>query len=316
MSRSVVTGGAGFIGSHLVEALVARGDDVVVYDSLFSGRESNLASVRDRIEFVRADVRDLPSVAGAIAGADHVFHLAAVGSVPRSVADPETTTTANVMGTLNVLMAARDAKVRRVVFASSSSAYGEVKTFPQVETMVPAPLSPYAASKVAGELYCRAFLKVYGLETVSLRYFNVFGPRQDPNSQYAAVIPRFATAILEGRRPTIYGDGKQSRDFCFVENVVRANLLAAEAPGAVGGVFNIACSGSHDLLELLDRMMENLGRRVEPVFEPPRPGDPRRSEASIAAASEGFGYRVFVDFAEGIRRTTDWYRGQSAAAGA
>lgn len=308
MRRCVVTGGAGFIGSHLVEALVARGDSVLVFDNLSTGKEANLASVRDRIEFVKGDIRDLDAVAGAIAGADYVFHQAALGSVPRSIADPIMTTAVNVNGTLNVLIAARDAKVRRVLFASSSSVYGEVKTFPQVETMMPSPMSPYAASKVAGEMYCKAFNKVYGLETVVLRYFNVFGPRQDPTSQYAAVIPRFATAIIEGKRPVIYGDGKQSRDFCYVENVVRANLLAADAPDAVGGVFNIACNGSHDLIELLELLMTYLGRRVEPVFEPARPGDPRRSEASIAAATGAFGYRVFVGFEEGVRRTAEWYK--------
>ncbi len=307
MARVLVTGGAGFIGSHLAHALVRRGDQVTVLDNLFSGKEENLADVRDRIEFIRGDIRDLETVRGAMRGVEFVLHEAAVASVPRSMADPVLTTTANVLGTLHVLMAAAEAKARRVVFAASSSAYGDTGVPVQVETMMPAPRSPYAASKVACEVFCSAFHRSFGIETVALRYFNVFGPGQDPLSQYAAVVPRFVTAALEGRAPTIYGDGRQSRDFCFIDNIVRANLLALEAPGAAGRVFNVGCGGTHDLLELLDCVFEAVGRRVEPVFEPARPGDVPRSCASIDAAREVLGYDVEVDFREGVRRTVAWF---------
>jgi UDP-glucose 4-epimerase len=290
-----------------VDALVARGDSVVVYDNLFSGKEANLAHVRDRIEFVRADVRDLDTLRRVVAGADYVLHQAAVASVPRSVRDPETTTTANVIGTMNVLIAARDVGVKRVTFAASSSAYGETEVSPQSESLLPGPVSPYAASKVAGELYCRVFHKAYGTEAVSLRYFNVFGPRQDPDSEYAAVIPKFITSVLAGKRPVIYGTGKQSRDFCYIDNVVSANLLALTAPDAGGRVFNVACGDSHDLLELLRIICDELGRHLDPVFEPVRAGDVMHTHADISAIRAGLGYRVLVDFSEGIRRTVRWF---------
>lgn len=308
MPRVLVTGGAGFIGSHLVDALLDRGDSVVVLDNLFSGKEANLAHVRDRIDFVRADVRDLDDVEKASEGVDYILHEAAVASVPRSVADPVTTTTANVLGTMNVLIAARDNGVKRVVFAASSSAYGETSVTPQVETILPAPVSPYAASKVTGELYCRVFSEAYDMEAVALRYFNVFGARQDPESEYAAVIPKFITSLLAGRSPVIYGTGKQSRDFCYIENVVQANLLAMETPGNGGRVFNVGCGDCHDLLELLELVNGELGLDIGPTFEPKRAGDVMKTNASIQAISEALGYRVFVDFNEGIRRTVDWFR--------
>lgn len=308
MSKVLVTGGAGFIGSHLVDALLERGDGVVVLDNLFSGKEANLAHVRDRIEFVRADVRDLDDVKKASEGVDYILHEAAVASVPRSVADPVTTTTANVLGTMNVLIAARDNGVKRVVFAASSSAYGETDVTLQVETLLPAPVSPYAASKVTGELYCRVFSEAYDMEAVALRYFNVFGARQDPESEYAAVIPKFITSLLAGRSPVIYGTGKQSRDFCYIENVVQANLLAMETPGNAGRVFNVGCGDCHDLLELLDLVGKELGVDIGPKFEPKRAGDVMKTNASIEAIKEALGYRVFVEFREGVRRTVDWFR--------
>jgi len=310
VSKVLVTGGAGFIGSHLVDALLGRGDDVVVLDNLFSGKEENLAHVRDRIDFMLADVRDLDDVKKAAEGTDYILHEAAVASVPRSVADPVSTTTANVIGTMNVLLAARDAGVKRVVFAASSSAYGETDVSPQVETMLPAPVSPYAASKVTGELYCRVFSDAYEMEAVALRYFNVFGPRQDPESEYAAVIPKFITLLLEGRPPVIFGTGEQSRDFCFIENVVRANLLAMETSGNAGMVFNVGCGGNHSLLALLEAVSNELGIHIEPEFQPPRAGDVMKTNASIEAIEKGIGYRVFVGFEEGIRSTVQWFRRQ------
>ncbi len=309
MSRILVTGGAGFIGSHLVDALVGRGDSVVVVDNLSSGREENLARVRDRIEFVRGDIRDLDLIRSLTRGCDHVLHEAALASVPLSVDDPETTTAVNVQGTLNVLIAARDAGVKRVVFAASSAAYGETDVTPQAENLLPAPVSPYAASKVAGELYLRVFAEAYGLQTVSLRYFNVFGPRQNPRSHYAAVIPKFITAVLAGEPPVVFGTGRQSRDFIHVDNVVHANLLALETPGVPGGsVFNVGAGEAYDLWTLLSVIADETGTRPKPVFAPPRAGDVMRTQASIDAIRAALGYRVVVDFREGLRRTIAWYR--------
>jgi UDP-glucose 4-epimerase len=242
-------------------------------------------------------------------GIDIVFHEAALGSVPRSVADPLTTHEVNITGTLNILLAARDASVRRVVFASSSSVYGETPELPKHEHMEPQPLSPYALSKLAGEQYISVFKQVYGLEAVALRYFNIFGPRQDPESHYAAVIPKFATALLTGERPVIFGDGLQSRDFTYVENVVEANLLAAEADGVAGHAYNVACGGRYTLLDLLDHMKAILASDTQPIHEEARKGDVRDSQASIAAAQQAFGYHIKVDFEEGLRRTLEWYRG-------
>jgi UDP-glucose 4-epimerase len=306
----LVTGGAGFIGSHIVERLVREGHDCRVLDNFFSGHEANLESFRGEVELIRGDIRDVQLVKEATQGVDVVFHEAALGSVPRSVADPITTHDVNITGTLNVLLAARDAGVKRVVYASSSSVYGETPVLPKVEEMTPQPLSPYALSKLTGEHYASVFKQVYGFEIVSLRYFNIFGPRQDPESQYAAVIPRFIAALLEGKSPVVYGDGLQSRDFTYVENVVNANMLAADAPGAAGRAFNVACGGRYTLLDLLARLKEILGSDIEPIHEAARAGDVRDSQASIEAAERALGYRVSIDFEEGLRKTVDWYRQQ------
>jgi UDP-glucose 4-epimerase len=306
----LVTGGAGFIGSHICERLLKEGHDVRVLDNLFSGKESNLEHLGGEVDLVRGDIRDAQTVAEAMKGVHIVFHEAALGSVPRSVADPVTTHEVNITGTLNILLAARDAGVRRVVYASSSSVYGETVELPKHEGITPQPLSPYALSKLAGEHYITVFNHVYGFEAVALRYFNIFGTRQDPESQYAAVIPRFITALLEGKPPVIYGDGLQSRDFTYVENVVEANLLASEAEGIAGKAFNVACGGRYSLLDLLDNIKQIIGSDIQPIHEPSRAGDVRDSQASIEAAARGFAYRVKVDFDEGIRRTVDWYRQQ------
>ena len=306
----LVTGGAGFIGSHISERLVREGHVVRVLDDFSSGHEANLESFRSGVELIRGDICDKRLVSEATNGVDVVFHEAALGSVPRSVADPVTTHEVNITGTLNVLLAARDAGVKRVVYASSSSVYGETPVLPKREDMMVQPLSPYALSKLVGEHYASVFKHVYGFEVVSLRYFNIFGPRQDPESQYAAVIPRFITALLEGKAPVVYGDGLQSRDFTFVDNVVDANLLAAEAEGVAARAFNVACGGRYTLLDLLARLKEILGSDIEPIHEAARAGDVRASQASIEAAEQALGYRVSVDFEEGLRKTVDWYREQ------
>jgi UDP-glucose 4-epimerase len=307
----LVTGGAGFIGSHICERLLREGHAVRVLDDFSNGKQENLRGMAGDIEVVRGDVRDRDTVARAVEGAYVVFHEAALGSVPRSVADPVTTHESNITGTLNILLAAKDLGVRRVVFASSSSVYGETPVLPKQEDMKPEPLSPYALSKLSAEQYCGMFHRVYGSETVALRYFNIFGPRQDPESQYAAVIPKFVTAILNGRRPVIFGDGLQSRDFTYVDNVVQANLLASEADAAAGRFFNVACGGRYTLLDLLARIKQILASDIEPIHDPPRPGDVRDSQASIEAAETILGYKVTVDFDEGLRRTVEWYREQT-----
>ncbi|MFP5261923.1 MAG: SDR family oxidoreductase [Blastocatellia bacterium] len=304
----LVTGGAGFIGSHICERLLREGHGVRVLDNFFSGKRANLEHLGGEIDLIEGDVRDAAAVAGAMKGVHIVFHEAALGSVPRSVADPVTTHEVNITGTLNVLLAARDAGARRVVYASSSSVYGETQELPKHEGITPQPLSPYALSKLAGEHYITVFNHVYGFEAVALRYFNIFGARQDPESQYAAVIPRFIMSLLEGKPPVIYGDGLQSRDFTHVENVVEANLLAAEADGVSGRAFNVACGGRYSLLDLLDRIRRIIGNDLQPVHEAPRAGDVRDSQASIEAARAALGYRVRVDFDEGIRRTVEWYQ--------
>ena len=304
----LVTGGAGFIGSHIAERLLRDGHSVRVLDNFVAGKEENLEQIGGEVDLVRGDIRDRQVLADAMKGVYVVFHEAALGSVPRSVADPLTTHDVNITGTLNVLLAAREAGVRRVVYASSSSVYGETKELPKVEEIKPQPLSPYALSKLAGEHYIKVFDHVYGFEAVSLRYFNIFGPRQDPESQYAAVIPRFVTALQTGKQPVIYGDGMQSRDFTYVENVVEANLLASEADNVAGGVFNIACGGRFTLLELLSKLKEIIGSDIEPIHEPARAGDVRDSQAGIRAASEALGYSVKVDFDEGLRRTVEWFQ--------
>jgi UDP-N-acetylglucosamine/UDP-N-acetylgalactosamine 4-epimerase len=308
MSRYLVTGGAGFIGSHLVEALLARGEDVVVLDDFSTGRRENLAPFLDRVRLVEASIEDERACAEAVAGVDFLLHQAALGSVPRSVADPARTHDVNLTGTLNLLVAAGAAGVRRVVYAASSSAYGNTEELPKHEGMVPRPLSPYAVTKLAGEEYCRAFHASYGLATVSLRYFNVFGPRQDPTSQYAAVIPLFVTAAMAGRPPVIFGDGEQSRDFTYVENVVRANLQACEAPASASGeVFNIGCGERITINRLWREIRSLVGADVEPAHEAARPGDVRHSLASLDRARRTLGYAPEVGLAEGLGRTVAWF---------
>ena len=304
----LVTGGAGFIGHHLVSGLLDQGHSVNVIDNLSTGKLENLSPVRDRISFFEADITDPSAMAEAIAGVDYVLHQAALPSVPRSVKDPILSDVNNTHGTLQVLVAARDAGVKRVVQACSSSAYGNTPTLPKVETMVRAPLSPYAVSKAAGEMYGCAFHATYGLEYVGLRYFNVFGARQDPKSQYAAVIPKFITSYIRGEPPAVHGDGTQSRDFCYIDNVVQANLKACKADGAPGKIFNIACGERVDLLQVLDMLAEIFGRRVEPRFDPTRAGDVKHSLADIGQAREILGYDPAVYFRDGLQRTVDWYR--------
>jgi nucleoside-diphosphate-sugar epimerase len=304
----LVTGGAGFIGSSIVRALLERGNAVRVLDNLSSGRRANLADVQARIEWIEGDILDAATMRRAAEGVEVIFHEAAIPSVPRSMKAPLPSHEANATGTLQVLEAARALGVRRVVYAGSSSAYGDTPVLPKVETMVPLPLSPYAVSKLTGEYYCQMYARTMGLQTVVLRYFNVFGPRQDPASQYAAVIPRFITAALAEAEPTVFGDGKQSRDFCYIDNVVEANLLAAEAPGASGRVFNIACGAATDLNAVLDLLGQLLGRPVNARYEPSRGGDVKHSLADIAAAQSVLGYQPKVLFAEGLRRTLEWFR--------
>lgn len=308
MSTYLVTGGAGFIGSHLAHALVERGETVRILDNLSSGNRKNIEQIVHRIEFIEADLEDRSALEKALEGVDVVFHQAALASVPRSVEMPMATHAACVTGTVNLLDVARRSGVRRVVYGGSSSAYGDQPTPAKHERLLPTPLSPYAAAKLAGEFYCQAFTATYGLETVTLRYFNVFGPRQDPNGQYAAVIPKFITAILAGQRPTIFGDGKQSRDFTYIDNIIQGNLLAAEAPAAVGRTINIACGKSYNLLELLAGINRALGTRVEPIFAPARVGDVRDSLADISLARELLGFEPAIDFEEGLRRTVEYYR--------
>jgi nucleoside-diphosphate-sugar epimerase len=305
--RYLVTGGAGFIGSHIVDELVRRGHSVVVLDNLSTGKESNLASVREKIELSTGSVTDLAAVQAACRGADYVVHLAARTSVPRSVQDPVDTNHANIDGTLNVLVAARDAKVRRFVFAASSSAYGDTPTLPKVETMPPAPISPYGVTKYVGELYAQVFGRVYGLENASVRYFNVFGPRQDPTSQYSGVLSRYMLAVIEGEAPEVYGDGEQSRDFTYVENIVDETLRACEAPGASGKVFNGGTGARITLNEVLRQLEKITGKKLQAKYEPPRTGDILHSQADISLARRVLGYEPRVLFEQGLKRTWDWY---------
>ncbi len=313
MAQYLVTGGAGFIGSHLSEELVRRGHQVRVADSLVTGKRSNLDHVPG-VEFLEGDLADLDFARKAVTGSDFVLHQAALPSVPRSVKDPITSNRANVDATLNVLVAARDAGVRRVVFAGSSSAYGNTVTSPKHEDMPTSPLSPYALQKVVGEQYLQMFTSLYGLETVTIRYFNVFGPRQDPSSPYSGVISLFAMALLENRAPTIYGDGEQSRDFTFVANVVDGVLRACEATGASGRVINVATGSSISLNALFEAMRRLIGATVKPEYAGPRTGDVRDSLADLRLAKEILGYKPTVPFEEGLKRTVDWYRSVAATA--
>ncbi|MDX6583428.1 MAG: UDP-N-acetylglucosamine/UDP-N-acetylgalactosamine 4-epimerase [Solirubrobacterales bacterium] len=310
MSRGekvLVTGGGGFIGANLVERLVKDGYEVRVLDNFATGHRQNLADLRDEIDLVEGDIQSYERVHNAVRGCEVVFHQAALPSVPRSVQDPLTSNAANVTGTLNVLLASRDEGIRRVVFASSSSTYGANPELPKREEMAAVPISPYAVAKLAAEGYCRAFHHIYGLETVALRYFNVFGPRQDPLSQYAAVIPNFILAFLNDTAPVVHGDGEQSRDFSFIDNAVDANLCAASAEGVAGERFNIACGERISLNDVLVQLRKLTGKSIEAIHEDPRPGDVRHSLADISQARERLGYEPRVGFPDGLRLTFDWY---------
>ncbi|HKS82981.1 MAG TPA: SDR family oxidoreductase [Candidatus Acidoferrales bacterium] len=305
--RYLVTGGAGFIGSNMVDELVRRGHQVTVFDDLSAGKESNLASVRSQIELRVASITDLAAIQSACRGMDFVIHLAARTSVPRSVLDPLDTNRINIDGTLNVLLAARDAKVRRFVYAASSSAYGEVPEQPKSESMQPAPISPYGVTKYVGELYAQVFGHVYGLENASVRYFNVFGPRQDPTSQYSGVLSRFMLAIIEGQQPVVFGDGEQSRDFTYIANVVDETLRACEAPGASAKVFNGGTGARVTLNQVLKLLEKITGKKIPAKYKPPRAGDIRDSQADISLAQKVLGYQPLVHFEEGLARTWQWY---------
>jgi nucleoside-diphosphate-sugar epimerase len=308
LQRFLVTGGAGFIGSNICKRLVAEGCSVRVVDNLLTGKRSNLAPIMDKIEFVEADM-GVPEVARAVVeGIDVVLHEGALPSVPRSVDDPAATHQHCVDATFTLLLAARDARVKRFVYAASSAAYGDTPTLPKVETMAPNPLSPYAVGKLVGEYYCSVFAKVYGLQTIALRYFNVFGPQQDPASQYAAAIPAFVTAILRDQPPTVYGDGEQSRDFTYVDNVVQANLLAARAQETHGEVINIACGEAVTVNAIIDRINQLLDKHVKPIYAPARPGDVKHSLADITAARKLIGFQPVVLFREGLEKSITWYR--------
>jgi nucleoside-diphosphate-sugar epimerase len=306
--RYLVTGGAGFIGSSTVDELVQRGHSVVVLDDFSGGKEENLAEIRNKITIIKGSITDIEVVRKAMHEAEFVLHLAARTSVPRSVKDPLETNRVNVEGTLNVLVAAKEFKVKRVVFAASSAAYGETPTLPKVETMHPVPISPYGVSKCVGELYGQAFLKCYGLETVSLRYFNIFGPRQDPSSPYSGVLAKFCTAFLEETEPVVFGDGEQTRDFTFVDNAVHANLLACEAPNVAGKVFNVGCGDRISLNQVLAALREVAAKPLRAKYDPPREGDIRDSQADISEARRYLGYEPQVGFLQGLQLTFDWYR--------
>jgi nucleoside-diphosphate-sugar epimerase len=308
----LVTGGGGFIGSNLVKYLCERGESVRVVDNFSTGKRENLAALEQKIELIEGDLRDADTVRRAVTDTDYVLHQAAIPSVQRSVEDPLRSNESNVTGTLILLEACRRAKIRRLVYAASSSVYGDQPSDYKVETMRPNPKSPYAITKLTGEYYCQVYYECYGLETIVLRYFNVFGPNQDPTSEYSAVIPRFITAILNDQQPTIYGDGHQTRDFTYVENNVRANLLAAKADKGLGEVINIACGTSYSLLDLLRIINSLTGKQIVPIHAPPRKGDVRHSRADISLARELLGYRVEVPFEEGLRRTIEWYRSKAA----
>lgn len=308
MAKYLITGGAGFIGSNLARRLLDLGEDVVVLDDFSTGKEENLKNIKDRLEVVVGDVCEMGKVREAMEGIDYVFHHAAVVSVPRSVDDPVRTNQVNVNGTLNCLLAAKEVGAKRLVFAASSSAYGDSEELPKREDMKPHPLSPYGVSKLVGEMYCRVFSEVYGLPTVSLRYFNIFGPHQDPHSQYAAVVPIFITRLLEGESPVIFGDGEQSRDFTYIDNAVEANLLAIHSDRADGKTMNVACGARYTLNQLVDYLKDLTGSDIEPTYVEPRAGDIRHSMGDISEASRLLGYDPRVSFEDGLKRTVDWFR--------
>ncbi len=308
MAVYVVTGGAGFIGSHIVEELLRRKQTVKVIDNFSTGKRENLKPFMGKVETVEADIAESLALGEYLRGADYVIHQAAIPSVPKSILDPVKSHRANVDGTLQLLLACREAGVHRVVYASSSSLYGDSPTLPKHEVMLPNPLSPYGAQKLFGEIYCQVFTKAYGLETVSLRYFNVFGPRQDATSQYSGVLALFIPAILKGHRPTVYGDGLQSRDFTYVQNVVEANLLACTTSGVAGDVFNIACGDCITVNSMLQQINKITGNDIAPIYTDPRRGDIKHSMADITKAREKLGYNPLVSFEEGLRRTIEWYR--------
>jgi nucleoside-diphosphate-sugar epimerase len=313
LTRYLVSGGAGFIGSHTVDELVRRGHDVVVFDDLSTGKTANLAHVEPQVEILHQSITDLDKLRGACRGIDYVIHLAARTSVPQSMADPGDTNRVNVEGTLNVLLAARDAKVKRVVFAGSTAVYGDTLTLPTREDTPAVPISPYGASKLAGEIYGQVFHRAYGLEFVSLRYFNVFGPRQDPSSPYSGVLSRFNAALLEATPPTVFGDGEQSRDFVYVGNVAEANLLACEAKGAAGLVFNVGTGTRHTLNQTLALLEKVTGRPAKANYGAPREGDILDSQADITRARNVLGYSAHVGFEEGLKRTWEWFRTSQGA---
>jgi len=313
MAHYLVTGGAGFVGSHLVEELARRGERVRVVDSLVTGKRHNIAHVPG-VDFIHGDLADLDVARTAVAGVDYVLHQAAIPSVPRSVEDPITSNRANIDASLNLLVAARDAKVKRVVYAGSSSAYGNQPTLPKVETMPTVPLSPYALQKLVVEQYCQLFTSLYGLETVTTRYFNVFGPRQDPSSPYSGVISLFISALCDGRRPTIYGDGEHTRDFTYVANVVDGVLRACHAPNMAGQVVNMATGGRVSLNHLFRTVRDLVSASVEPIYADPRAGDVKDSQADISKAKALLGYQPIVTFEDGLNQTVAWYRASMTAA--
>jgi len=308
MATYVVTGGGGFIGSHIVEELLRRRETVKLIDNFSTGKRANVEAFKNTAEIIEADISDTKNLPELFKGADYVIHQAAIPSVPKSILDPVTSHRSNVNGTLNVLVAARDAGVKRVVYASSSSLYGDSPTLPKHEEMMPKPLSPYGAQKLFGEMYCQVFTRSYGLETVALRYFNVFGPRQDPSSPYSGVLALFIPAVLQDRQPTIHGDGLQSRDFTYVQNVVEANLLSCTVPGVGGQVFNIARGDRITVNSILQQINKITGKDIAPIYSEPRAGDIKHSQADITRAREHLGYEAKVPFEEGLRRTIEWYR--------